>query len=187
MRIGVFGATCSGKSTFAVDIGEACRLPVTHLDDIFHRPGWEATPADEFQQQVSAITDTDEWVIDGNYGRVRPIVLARAPHVVAFDLPLRIVLWRIAYRTLGRRIGLRNVTRPPAQVKDEREPLLAVFTMSHAAVGYKRGHLQRILSEVAEAGLSGDCVRIVRKSADTARMVDGFALKSPDGCTQATE
>ena len=172
MRVVLFGAPCSGKSTLARALGEAYQLPVTHLDDIFHRPGWEPTPADEFQQIVRVIADASGWVIDGNYGRVRPIILSRATHIVAFDLPLRIVLWRIAYRTLGRRLGLRNVSRPPAQVRGEQEPILAGFAMSHAAVGYKRGQLQRILAQAGEAGLSDDCVHIIREPGETARVIE---------------
>jgi hypothetical protein len=166
LRVALFGAPCSGKSTFAVVLGEACEVPVTHLDDIFHRPGWEPTPVQEFQREVEAVADTDAWVIDGNYGRVRSIVLARATHVVAFDLPLRALLWRIVYRTLGRRLGWRGATRRAAQVQDEREPTFAVLGMCHAAGGYKRGHLRQILKQVADAGLSGDRVHVIQKPGD---------------------
>ena len=73
MRVAVFGAPCSGKSTFTATLGEACRLPVTHLDDIFHRAGWEPAQAEGFERQVRRIANADSWVVEGNYGRVRPV------------------------------------------------------------------------------------------------------------------
>ena len=176
MRVAVFGAPGSGKSTVAAALGSRCQLPVTHLDDIFHLPGWEELGTGEFRRVVGAICADDRWILDGNYSRVRDIVLARATHVVAFDLPPLVCVWRIAVRTLGRRLGWRRVTPLPVQVRDDGEPFfLAVVFLSRAVVRYRRAHIRRILSEVSQAGVPSASVAMIRRRRDAGRVVDELA------------
>jgi hypothetical protein len=107
---------------------------------------------------------------------VRDIVLTRVTHVVAFDLPLPVMVWRIAYRTLGRRLGWRGVTPLPAQVHADGEPLIAAtIALSQNAVKYKRGHLRRILAQVAEAGIPADAVRVVTTTGGVMGVVEALA------------
>jgi adenylate kinase family enzyme len=47
----------------------------------------------------------ERWVIDGNYSKVRDIVWARADTVVWLDLPRRVVMRRLVWRTLRRVAG----------------------------------------------------------------------------------
>ncbi|MAF12865.1 hypothetical protein CMK11_20640 [Candidatus Poribacteria bacterium] len=178
MRIAIFGGPGSGKSTLADLLGDVCDLPVTHLDDIFHLPGWEELDTEAFRRAVAEIVATDDWVIDGNYSRVRDIVLPRVTHVVALDLPLPVMVWRIAYRTLGRRLGWRGVTPLPAQVHADGEPLIAAtIGLSQNAVKYKRGHLRRILAEVAEARIPADAVRVITTTGGVTGVVEALAAE----------
>jgi adenylate kinase family enzyme len=57
--------------------------------------GFRATVAE-------AISQHEQWVIDGNYSRARDIVWARADTVVWLDYPLPLILWRLFLRTLCR-------------------------------------------------------------------------------------
>ena len=140
------------------------------------RKHFNALETDEFRRRVAEIVATDHWVIDGNYSRVRDIVLTRVTHVVAFDLPLPVMVWRIAYRTLGRRLGWRGVTPLPAQVHADGEPLIAAtIALSQNAVKYKRGHLRRILAQVAEAGIPADAVRVVTTTGGVMGVVEALA------------
>jgi adenylate kinase family enzyme len=79
-------------------------VPHLELDSVFHQPGWEPLPGDEFQRLVRARADDDGWVIDGNYSAVRPIVWARADTVVWLDLPKRTVMRQVTWRTLRRAV-----------------------------------------------------------------------------------
>ncbi|MEM1011437.1 MAG: adenylate kinase [Planctomycetota bacterium] len=101
-RILVLGTSGSGKSTLAR--AAAQRLGVGHieLDAAFHGPDW--TPMDEglFRQKVSAFTTEAAWVIDGNYGMVRDIILARATTVVWLDPPRWRVMWQVITRSAKR-------------------------------------------------------------------------------------
>jgi adenylate kinase family enzyme len=101
-RIHVCGNSGSGKTTLARAISKELGLPHVELDMIYHLPGWQQMPKDQFRERISEVASTEEWVIDGNYGSVRDIVWERADTVVWLDYPLPLVLWRLWRRTWGR-------------------------------------------------------------------------------------
>jgi adenylate kinase family enzyme len=95
-------------------------VPWLELDSVFHQPGWTELPEAAFRRGVGEFVAGDAWVVDGNYVRVRDLVLARADPVVWLRVPrpvvLRQVLWRTARRVVlrrdlwnGNRESLRNV------------------------------------------------------------------------------
>ena len=77
---------------------------MTHveLDSIFHQPGWTPLGDEEFRRRVTALTEPDRWVVDGNYSVVTDIVWGRADTVVWFDLPFATVMARTIRRTVRR-------------------------------------------------------------------------------------
>ena len=78
---------------------------MVELDAIFHsRPGWDDLTAAEFRRAVSAVLTEhpDGWVIVGNYGPVRDLILPAADTVVWLRLPWRVVYPRLVRRTLRR-------------------------------------------------------------------------------------
>lgn len=77
-------------------------VPHVELDAVHHLPGWRPIDHDQFRAEVAAIAREDAWVIDGNYGAVRDIVLARADTVVLLDLPKPVVMAQVVRRTLRR-------------------------------------------------------------------------------------
>ena len=105
MRVSVIGTSGSGKTTFAGAL--AGRLGVRHidLDAINWQPGWvglnEHDP-EEFRRRVSAAVADDAWVSCGNYAAVRPLVLARATHLVWLDYPKALVMARVLKRSFHR-------------------------------------------------------------------------------------
>ena len=103
-RVSVVGNSGSGKSTLARELAARIGVPYLELDGVFHQPGWEPLPTEEFQRIVTERASEDGWVIDGNYSRVRPIVWARADTVVWLDLPRRIVMQRVIWRTASRAV-----------------------------------------------------------------------------------
>jgi adenylate kinase family enzyme len=106
-RVSVVGTSGSGKSTLARELAEILGVPHLELDAVHHQPGWAPLPTDEFRRIVAARAATGGWVIDGNYGRVRDLVWARADTVVWLDLPKRTVMRQVVWRTL-RRVALRR-------------------------------------------------------------------------------
>jgi adenylate kinase family enzyme len=86
------------------------------LDSIYHQPGWTPLTDDEFRARVTAITEPETWVVDGNYSIIRDITWSRADTVVWFDLPYLTVLARTIRRTVRRvvtREELWNGNREP--------------------------------------------------------------------------
>jgi adenylate kinase family enzyme len=74
------------------------------LDSIYHQPGWTPLGDEEFRRRVSAVTEADRWVVDGNYSVVADIVWSRADTVVWFDLPYVTVMSRTIRRTVRRAV-----------------------------------------------------------------------------------
>jgi len=103
-RVSVVGNSGSGKSTLARELAACLGVPHIELDSVFHQPGWEPLPKDEFERLVAGRTNEDGWVVDGNYSAVRPIVWARADTVVWLDLPKRTVMRQVAWRTVRRAV-----------------------------------------------------------------------------------
>jgi len=98
----VVGNSGSGKTTMAAGLATAMAIPHLELDSIFHQPGWQPLPADEFRAAVSAFAAGQSWVIDGNYSTVQDIVWRRADTVVWLDPPRRRVMRQLVRRTLRR-------------------------------------------------------------------------------------
>jgi adenylate kinase family enzyme len=100
----VVGNSGSGKSTLARKLAASLGVPHLELDSVYHQPGWEPLPRDEFRRLVAARASEDGWVIDGNYSAVRPIIWDRADTVVWLDLPKWTVMRQVSWRTLRRAV-----------------------------------------------------------------------------------
>jgi adenylate kinase family enzyme len=108
-RVSVVGNSGSGKSTLGRALAARLGVPYVELDSIFHQPGWTQLPPELFQARVRELAAGDGWVIDGNYGAVRPLVWARADTVVWVDPPRRVVMRRVLWRTVSRGITRREL------------------------------------------------------------------------------
>jgi adenylate kinase family enzyme len=102
LRLAVVGTSCSGKTTLARKIADSSRIPHIELDAIYWMPNWTPLPIDEFRRAVEVEVAMDEWVIDGNYSKVRDIIWSRANHLVWLNLPFARVFFRVVSRTLKR-------------------------------------------------------------------------------------
>ena len=109
MRVSVVGCSGAGQTTFGRALAARLGVEFVELDAIFHQPGWTELPDDEFRARVQAATATDSWVVDGNYGAVRPIVLERATTVVWLDYSRSRVMQQVIRRSVGRAITQREL------------------------------------------------------------------------------
>ncbi len=107
-RIAVLGPTGSGKTSFSAEFARRLGLAHIELDAIHWLPDWMEKPLAEFRADVAAAlaSHPEGWVCDGNYAKVRDLVVAEAEMVVWLRLPLRVTFWRVFRRTVGR--GLRR-------------------------------------------------------------------------------
>lgn len=120
-RVSVVGNSGSGKTTLGRALARRLGVPFVELDAIFHQPGWQPLPAEEFVRRVEAVVAGDGWVIDGNYSAVQDLVWRRADTVIWFDLPRRIVMRQVVTRTLRRAISRAELWN------GNREPITGLF------------------------------------------------------------
>jgi adenylate kinase family enzyme len=108
-RIAVLSsASGSGKTVFARELAARHGLPYHELDALHHGPNWTEPTAAEFQAIVAPIAAKPAWVIDGSYrGKLGDLVLSRAELVIWLDLPRRVWVPRLGWRTI-RRIARRE-------------------------------------------------------------------------------
>jgi len=109
MRVSVIGTSGSGKTAMARQLGAALDLPTIELDAINWQAGWRdlnTYDPETFVRRVEEAAAADSWVIDGNYSRVRPLIMARATHVVWLDYPKAVVMARVLRRSF-----MRSLTR----------------------------------------------------------------------------
>jgi adenylate kinase family enzyme len=108
-RVAVVGSSGAGKSTLARRLAARLGAPRLELDSVFHQAGWVPLRDEEFRERVAALVAQDAWVVDGNYARVRDLVLARADTVVWLRLPRHTVVGRVVRRTAGRLVARREL------------------------------------------------------------------------------
>lgn len=104
-RIVVVGTSGSGKSTLARQLGELLGIPAIEMDALFWNQYWTPTPLSAFRERVTLALDTDAWVVDGNYSKVRDLTWERADTLVWLDYSLWVVMSRLLRRTLTRIIS----------------------------------------------------------------------------------
>ncbi len=91
-KVIVIGCPGSGKTTFAEKLNKITGLPLYYLDAIWHKPDKTHIPREDFDQRISEIFATTEWIIDGNYNRTIETRLKECDTVFLFDLPTEVCL-----------------------------------------------------------------------------------------------
>ena len=71
MKISIIGYSASGKSTLAQDISQTYDLPLLHLDQVNMTENWQERDLDEAINIVENFMKQDDWVIDGNYSKLK--------------------------------------------------------------------------------------------------------------------
>lgn len=104
VRVAVIGTSGAGKTTFARELAACLEVPHIELDALHWLPDWQERSTAEFLALVDEATRAPAWVVDGNYGKARPLLWLRASAVVWLNYPFRIVFWRALRRTVRRAI-----------------------------------------------------------------------------------
>ena len=101
-RIAIIGATGSGKTTLAQQLGEVLDLPVIELDAMHWMPGWTEKPWDEIRAELDPLTQQERWITDGNYSQLRDLIWPRADTIIWLDYPFFPIFYRLLIRSLQR-------------------------------------------------------------------------------------
>ncbi len=97
-RVMINGGPGSGKSTLARALGQATDLPVFHMDQIHHMPGWVPRPLSEKVKLANEIEAKDAWIFEGGMSATYDNRAANADTLVWIDLPVGLRFWRVLKR-----------------------------------------------------------------------------------------
>lgn len=98
----IFGRPGSGKSTFALALHKATKLPVHHLDKHFFTKNWIERDTQEFLKIQQSIVNTDSWIVDGNSIKSLEMRYAKTDLVLHFNYPRWICYFRVFKRIFSK-------------------------------------------------------------------------------------
>ena len=101
-HIALLGSAGAGKSWLARELAKSLDLPVIHLDRLYWKPGWVATPDPEWDALQRREVERESWIADGlQEGRISPgIWLDAADTIVFLDFAPLSCMWRVVKRRL---------------------------------------------------------------------------------------
>jgi adenylate kinase family enzyme len=99
-KILVVGVSASGKSIFARELGRRVCIPVTYVDALMWKPGWNYIGDDATIKLLDEASQRPEWIIEGYIEKeVQPLVLERADTIIYLDYPSIVAAWRYIKRS----------------------------------------------------------------------------------------
>ena len=103
-RIVIIGTSGSGKTTLAGQIATRLGMPHIELDALHWEPNWQEAPVEVFRARVETSLSGTEWVVDGNYSKVRDLTWGRADTLIWLNYRFELVMSRIVRRTVSRAV-----------------------------------------------------------------------------------
>ena len=91
-KVIVIGCPGSGKSTFSKSLHKITKIPLFHLDMLFWNKDKTTVEKSLFLDRLLKITETDEWIIDGNYASTMELRMQKCDTVIFLDYPLDVCL-----------------------------------------------------------------------------------------------
>jgi adenylate kinase family enzyme len=98
MKITIIGHAASGKTTLAKKISQKLNIPHIHLDRFWFEAGGlevqkgKVDKAQEVQDyiknKVQEFIHQDNWVSDGFFSKVQPLIVEQAERLIFIDIPL---------------------------------------------------------------------------------------------------
>ena len=168
-RILVTGPVGAGKSRLAGELGRLLGIRVLHLDTLFWKPGWVATPPEEFEAVQRRELATDEWIVDAQFDDMLPDWLESADTVVFVDASVARCLWRVSRRRLSpqNRVGTPTGAEPAPAHR-------ALLKFLRNQWRYRRKVRGQLLAELAQE-VDGRHIVVLRRGGDA-----GAFLRSVD-------
>jgi adenylate kinase family enzyme len=170
-RVLVLGSGGAGKSTFAAQLGRHLQLPVVHLDREFWLPGWVKPEAEAWERRVQELCQRPYWVMDGDYRRTLEPRLAACDTIIFLDLPARLCLRRVLWRSL------RDFGRTRFDMSDGCRERLPRPYFLRSIVGYPQQRRPLLMETLGAVG--GRTVIVLRSPADVRAFLRATAQARP--------
>lgn len=85
-KIAVVGVSASGKSTFSRKLAQSLNLPLTLMDSIMWKSGWNYIGDKETVRRLDDISSQPEWIIEGYISKdARTFIFDRADSIIYLD------------------------------------------------------------------------------------------------------
>ncbi len=97
-KVIVIGCPGSGKSVFSAALSQKTGLPLCHLDMLYWNPDRTTVSREVFDDRLNSVIESDQWIIDGNYGRTMEVRMMAADAVFFLDYPTEVCLEGIRER-----------------------------------------------------------------------------------------
>ena len=167
-RIIVIGSPGSGKSTFARKLRDRTGLPLFYLDMIYHNPDRTTVSREVFDERLSRILETEQWIIDGNYQRTLVRRFEQCTEVFLFDLPVEECL-----RGAAARVGRSREDMP--WVEDEFDPEFRQYIM-----GFQRERMPEVRRLMQQYG-DRKTITVFHSREEADRWIGQPASRTSDG------
>jgi adenylate kinase family enzyme len=103
-KIVIVGVSAVGKSTFARELSTKTKLPLTHMDAVMWKPGWNYVGDDATVRELERASSDNEWIIEGYISKgARQFVFDRADTIIYLDYSPMIAARRYIQRWLRHR------------------------------------------------------------------------------------
>jgi adenylate kinase family enzyme len=181
MRLLVVGSTGSGKSTFAGALAARIGAPHIEVDALNWDPGWNnlsQTDPETFRARVRKAIEPQAWTCDGNYSVARPLIVARATHMVWLDYPRSVIMRRVLRRSFVRAIQGDELWPGTGNREDFRRWLDKEHPIRWAwdTHAYRRTSLEALFADASTAGLVKHRLRYPREAAPLLERLAAKAL-----------
>ncbi len=84
-KVIIIGCPGSGKSFFSKKLNEVTKLPLYHLDNIYHKQDGTHISREEFDNKLQEIFQKEKWIMDGNYQRTLEVRIKEADTIFLLD------------------------------------------------------------------------------------------------------
>ncbi len=98
-KIVVVGVSASGKSTLARRLSDKLNIPVTYMDAIMWKSGWEYIGDEETTKKLEEVSNEPQWIIEGYITKdSRTTLFEKADTIIYLDYSPVVASWRYLKR-----------------------------------------------------------------------------------------
>lgn len=99
-KILIVGVSASGKTLFSRLLSDIVGIPVTHVDALTWRPGWNYVGDEAAVQKLDEVSRGDQWLMEGFIEKgALSFILERADTILYLDYPRIVTVWHYLKRS----------------------------------------------------------------------------------------